>query len=66
MKKDPNRYPKGLDREKVKAIIDYYEKQSDADAVAEGERAFYRKKIQLPRVPAASFRVPNHQWRILA
>jgi stress response protein YsnF len=43
MRKDPNLYPKGLNREKVKAIIDYYENQSDADAIAEGEAAFYRR-----------------------
>jgi len=38
-KKDPDRYPKGLNRKKVQELIDYYEKQSDEEAIAEMEAA---------------------------
>jgi len=38
-KKDPNRYPRGLNRKKVQELIDYYEKQSDDEAIAEMEAA---------------------------
>ena len=34
-KKDPNRYPKGLNRKKVRDLIEFYENQSDDDAIAE-------------------------------
>ncbi|MBF0502241.1 MAG: hypothetical protein HQM09_19020 [Candidatus Riflebacteria bacterium] len=34
---DPNKYPPGLDYKKVKAIIDYYDNQSEDEAIAEME-----------------------------
>lgn len=38
-KADPNRYPPGLDAVKVQAIIDYYDNQTEEEAVAEIENA---------------------------
>ena len=49
--KDPNRYPKGLDRKKVRAIIDYYERQSDDEAIAEAEAAYRKRNTALIEVP---------------
>jgi hypothetical protein len=49
--KDPNRYPKGLDRRKVRAIIEYYDHQSDASAIAEAEAAYRRRSTSLMEVP---------------
>jgi hypothetical protein len=37
--KDPNRYPKGLNRKKAQDLINHYENQSDEDAIAEMEAA---------------------------
>jgi hypothetical protein len=49
--KDPNRYPKGLTRGKVRALINYYENQSDADAIAEAEAAYRRRTTTLIEIP---------------
>ena len=51
MKKDPNRYPKGLDAKKVRAIIAYHDTQSDEAAAAEAEAAFVNSSTALVRVP---------------
>ena len=51
MKKDPNTYPKGLDAKKVRAIIDYYDNQTDDEAVAESEAAWENSRTSLVRVP---------------
>lgn len=50
-KKDPNRYPKGLNRRRVRALIDYYDNQSDAEAIAEAEAAYRKRKTALVEVP---------------
>ena len=50
-KKDPNRYPKGLNRRKVQALIDYYDNQSDDEAIAEAEAAYRKRKTALVEVP---------------
>jgi len=50
-KKDPNRYPKGLNRMKVQAILDHYENQTEDDAVAEDEAAFNDNTITMMAVP---------------
>lgn len=39
MKKDPNNYPKGLNAAKVRRIIDYYDRQSEEQIIAEIENA---------------------------
>jgi hypothetical protein len=49
--KDPNRYPKGLNRRKVGAIIAHYENQSEDDAVAEDEAAYHSNKVTMMGVP---------------
>ncbi|MCC6229663.1 MAG: hypothetical protein IT432_10590 [Phycisphaerales bacterium] len=51
MKKDPNRYPRGLDAKKVRAIIAYHDSQSDEAAAAEAEAAFVNSSTALVRVP---------------
>jgi hypothetical protein len=35
MKKDPNKYPKGLTASKVRKIADYYDRQSDDEGADE-------------------------------
>lgn len=50
-KNDPNRYPKGWNRKKVEALIQYYENQSDEDAIAEAEAAYHRRQTSLIEVP---------------
>lgn len=49
--KDPNRYPKGLTRKKVQALIDYYDRQTDAQAIAEAEAAYRKRTTALLEVP---------------
>jgi hypothetical protein len=39
-RRDPNRYPKGWNRERVQALINYYDNQSDEEAIGELEAAF--------------------------
>jgi len=50
-KKDPNRYPKGLNRKKVRALIDHYDHQTDAEAIAEAEAAYRKRSSVLIEVP---------------
>ena len=35
-----NKFPPGWDEERVRRVLEHYEKQSDAEAVAEDEAAF--------------------------
>jgi hypothetical protein len=49
--KDPNRYPKGLNRKKVQALIDYYDHQSDDEAIAEAEAAYRKRSTALIEIP---------------
>jgi hypothetical protein len=49
--KDPNRYPKGLNRRKVQALIAYYDNQTDEEAVAEAEAAYRKRNSALVEVP---------------
>lgn len=37
MKKDPNKYPPGLNLKKVRAIIEHYDNQTEEEAIAEME-----------------------------
>jgi hypothetical protein len=50
-RKDPNRYPKGLNRQKVQAIIDHYENQTEDQAVAEDEAAYHSNSVTMMGVP---------------
>jgi hypothetical protein len=49
--KDPNRYPKRLNRRKVEALIAHYDHQSDEDAIAEAEAAYRKRSASLVEVP---------------
>jgi hypothetical protein len=49
--RDPNRYPKGLNRKKVKALIDHYENQTDEEAIAEAEAAYNNARITMMAIP---------------
>jgi hypothetical protein len=49
--KDPNRYPKGWNRRKVEALIEHYDQQSDADAIAEAEAAYRKRTAAIIEVP---------------
>jgi hypothetical protein len=48
---DPNRYPKRLDRKKVQKLIDYYENQTDQEAIDEAEAAYRNPKTTMMQVP---------------
>ena len=52
-KPDPNRYPKGLNREKVQKIIGYYDNQTDEEAIAEAEAAYNNPGTTMMEVPVA-------------
>lgn len=47
-KKDPNKYPPGLNAQKVREIIDHYDNQTEDEALAEDE-AFRRRARELRR-----------------
>lgn len=51
MKEDPNIYPPGLDRDKVEAIITYYDNQTEDEAVAEDEAAWQAEGMTMMQVP---------------
>lgn len=57
--KDPNRYPKGLDRKKVQSVIRHYESQSDDDAIAEAAAAY--RDIRTTMMPIPVELVPRVQ-----
>ena len=51
MNDEPNLYPAGWDYERVREVIDYYETQSEDEAVAEAEAAFASGQATLMEVP---------------
>jgi hypothetical protein len=51
MKKDPNKYPPGLNYRKVASIIKFYDEQNDDDVVAEIEAASKKKDTVMVQVP---------------
>ena len=51
MKKTLNKYPKGWDEKKIKALIKHYEDQSEEEEVAEDEAAFNDPKQAVMLVP---------------
>jgi hypothetical protein len=53
MKKDPNKYPPGLNHEKVAAIIKFYDNQRDEEIVEEIEAASKNAKTVMVEVPRA-------------
>lgn len=50
-RRDPNRYPKGLDQKAVQEIIAHYENQSDEEAIAEAEAAYRSNTTTMMAVP---------------
>ncbi len=50
-KADPNPYPKGSDRKRVEALIDFYETQTDDEAIAEAEAAYAAVTTTMIQVP---------------
>lgn len=50
-KGDPNRYPKGLNRNRVAAILSHYENQTDDAAIAEDEAAYNSTTSTMIEVP---------------
>jgi hypothetical protein len=49
--KDPNRYPKGWNRQKVQRVIAHYENQTDDQAIAEDEAAYNNPAFTMMQVP---------------
>lgn len=52
MKKRENEFPAGWDEARVRRVIDYYETQSDDEALAEYEAVFSGLHHTLMEVPA--------------
>jgi hypothetical protein len=50
--KDPNRYSKGWNRKRTQALIDYYENQTDDQAIAEAEAAYENNTIAMSPFPS--------------
>ena len=48
-----NKFPKGLNEAKVRAIIDHYENQSEDEAVAEDEAAFGHGLTTVMEIPTS-------------
>jgi hypothetical protein len=52
-KRDPSPYPKGWDRQRVEALIDHYETQSDEEAISEAEAQYDAIDSTMIQVPLA-------------
>jgi len=52
-KRDPSAYPKGWNRKRVQAIIDYYENQSDDEAIAEAQAAYKSTDSAMMQIPTS-------------
>ena len=52
-KADPSPYPKGWNRKRTAALIEYYENQTDDEAIAEAEAAYNAIKTTMMQVPVA-------------
>jgi hypothetical protein len=50
-RQDPSPYPKGWNRKRVQALIDYYENQTDEEAIAEAEAAWKNADTAMIQVP---------------
>ena len=49
--KNLNRFPDGWDEERVRSVIEYYESQTEDEAVAEDEAAFEDKTQTVMVIP---------------
>ena len=48
---EQNKLPPGWDEERVQGVIDYYENQTEDEAVSEAEAAFQDESVTLMEVP---------------
>ena len=48
---EQNKFPPDWDEERVQSVIDYYENQTEDEAVAEGEAASQNESVTLMEVP---------------
>jgi hypothetical protein len=48
---DAGAYPKGWDRKRVQALADYYDNQSDEEAIAEAEAAYRSTTVTMMAIP---------------
>ena len=49
--KSTNRFPEGWNEERVRKVLEHYEKQSEDEAVAEDEAAYEDRKQSMVEVP---------------
>jgi hypothetical protein len=52
-KRDPSPYPKGWNRKRVQSLLDYYENQTDDQAIAEAEAAYNAVDSTMMQIPLA-------------
>lgn len=52
-RRDPSPYPKGWNRQRTQALIDYYENQTDDDAIAEAEAQYDAVESTMMQIPRA-------------
>lgn len=50
-KRDPNKYPRGWNRKSIQELADYYDNQTDDEAIAEAEAAYNDPKQTVMFVP---------------
>lgn len=50
-KKDPNQYPTGLNKRKVRDTIAHYDRHTEAEAIIEANIACENSRLTLMRVP---------------
>ena len=46
-----NRFPTGWNEEKVRRVVDYYERQTEEEAVAEDKAAYERQGLSMMEIP---------------
>lgn len=51
--RDPRPYPKGWNRRRAQALIDYYEEQSDDNAISEAEAQYDAVESTMMQIPRA-------------
>jgi len=48
---EDDKYPAGWDEDRVRRVIDHYERQNQAEAVAEDEAAFEDENLAVVEIP---------------
>lgn len=51
LRTDQSPYPKGWNRKRVEAVIEYYENQTDDEAIAEAEAAYSAVTTTMMQIP---------------